>query len=105
MGVASCGGTTCHGRQTPTGAVVRQDEIRIWQDSTSVTGMHARAFRVLSEPRSQAIAGRLGIGPATSAPECLGCHATPAGRYATEFHREEGVTCEACHGGSLAAGR
>lgn len=98
MGVASCGGTTCHGRQTPTGAVVRQDEIRIWQDSTSVTGMHARAFRVLSEPRSQAIAGRLGIGSATSAPECLGCHATPAGRYAPEFHREEGVTCEACHG-------
>ena len=98
MGVTSCGGTTCHGRQTPTGAVVRQDEIRIWQDSTSVTGMHARAFRVLSEPRSQAITARLGIGSATSAPECLGCHATPAGRHAPEFHRDEGVTCEACHG-------
>ena len=98
MGVASCGGSTCHGRQTPTGAVVRQDEVRIWQDSTSVTGMHARAFRVLAEPRSQAIAAKLGIGPATAAPECLGCHSTPATRYAAGFHRDEGVTCEACHG-------
>ncbi len=98
MGVASCGGTTCHGRQTPTGAVVRQDEVRIWQDTTSVAGMHARAYRVLAEPRSQAIAARLGLGSATSAPACLGCHSTPAGRYAPEFHRDEGVTCEACHG-------
>ncbi len=98
MGVASCGGSTCHGRQTPTGAVVRQDEVRIWQDASSVTGMHAHAFRVLEEPRSQAIAAKLGIGPATSATECLGCHSTPAARYSAGFHKDEGVTCEACHG-------
>ena len=100
LGVASCAGSTCHGRQTPTGAVVRQDEIRIWQDTSSVTGMHAHAFRVLEEPRSQAIAARLGIGNAATSPECLGCHSTPAARYGAGFHRDEGVTCEGCHGGA-----
>jgi hypothetical protein len=55
---------------------------------------------VLAEPRSKAIARRLGIGEATTAPMCLGCHATPAPRGARggRFQLSDGVGCEGCHG-------
>jgi len=101
VGVASCSGSTCHGRSEPTGKVVRQDEIMHWQDSSSPSGAHSRAFAVLGSPRGQAIAAKLGAGPATSAGECLGCHADPA--YAGKgprWHVEDGVGCEGCHGGA-----
>ena len=61
VGVATCGGTTCHGRSEADGAVVRQDELMIWQDPSSPAGAHSRAYAVLREPRSLAIAQRLGI--------------------------------------------
>jgi hypothetical protein len=101
VGVASCSGSTCHGRSEPTGKVVRQDEILHWQEASSQGGAHSRAFAALAGPRGQAIAAKLGIGPATSAGECLGCHADPA--YAgrgPRWHVEDGVGCEACHGGA-----
>lgn len=100
VGVASCGGTTCHGRSIADGPVVRQDEILIWQDRASAAGAHSRAFAVLQEPRSRQIARRLGIGEAASAPMCLGCHATPApvGHTGPRFLRSDGVGCESCHG-------
>ena len=78
VGVATCGGTTCHGRSQGDGPRVRQDEIMLWQDPSTAAGAHSRAYAVLREPRSRAIAERLGIGEATGAPMCLGCHATPA---------------------------
>ena len=101
VGVASCAGSTCHGRSEPTGKVVRQDEILQWQSASSRTGAHSRAFAVLATPRGQAIAAKLGIGSATSAGECLGCHADPA--YAGKgprWHVQDGVGCESCHGGA-----
>jgi len=99
VGVASCGGTTCHGRSEADGPVVRQDELMIWQDPSSAAGAHSRAYDVLRDPRSQVIAQRLGIGEATSAPECLGCHATPASaQRGTRFQVSDGVGCESCHG-------
>jgi hypothetical protein len=99
VGVATCGGTTCHGRSEANGAVVRQDELMIWQDTSSPAGAHSRAWRVLREPRSKAIAARLGIGEAASAPMCLGCHATPAGDpRAPRYQTSDGVGCESCHG-------
>ncbi|MEA3003046.1 MAG: hypothetical protein QOH81_1834 [Sphingomonadales bacterium] len=100
LGVATCAGSTCHGRSEPTGAVVRQDELMIWQNEASPTGAHSRAWRVLTEPRARAIAARLGIGEAASAPICLGCHATPApaGQRGPRFQISDGVGCEACHG-------
>jgi hypothetical protein len=102
LGVASCAGSTCHGRSEPTGAVVRQDELMIWQNPASPSGAHSRAWRVLTEPRAKAIAARLGIGEAASAPMCLGCHATPApaGQRGPRFQISDGVGCEACHGPS-----
>lgn len=100
LGVASCASSTCHGRQEPTGAVVRQDEVARWQDETSAAGAHSRAWRVLGGTRARAIAGRLGIGDAQSAPQCLGCHADPAPVHGAGFRIADGVGCEACHGGA-----
>lgn len=98
VGVASCGGTTCHGRSEGDGAVVRQDELMLWQDPSTAAGAHSRAYAILREPRSQAIAQRLGIGEASQAPMCLGCHATPAGPRGARFQQNDGVGCESCHG-------
>lgn len=100
LGVASCAGSTCHGRQEPTGAVVRQDEILHWQDESSPAGAHSRAWRVLGGARGRSIAARLGIGDPQSARMCLGCHADPAGAMGPSFHLSDGVGCEACHGGA-----
>jgi len=98
VGVATCGGTTCHGRSEADGAVVRQDELRLWQDPATAAGAHSRAWAVLREDRSQQIGRRLGIGDPSSAPMCLGCHATPAGPRGIRFQTSDGVGCESCHG-------
>ena len=100
VGVASCAGSTCHGRSEANGRIVRQDELMIWQNEASPSGAHSRAWRVLTEPRSRAIAARLGVGEAASAPMCLGCHATPApaGQRGPRFQLSDGVGCEGCHG-------
>ena len=100
LGVASCAGTTCHGRQQPDGKVVRQDELLRWQEPSSPTGAHSRAFAVLNEPRGRQIAARLGIGNAASAPMCLGCHTDYPAARAGLWRANDGVGCEACHGGS-----
>jgi hypothetical protein len=100
VGVASCSGSTCHGRTEADGKIVRQDELAIWQNEASPSGAHSRAWRVLAAPRSQMIARNLGIGEATTAPMCLGCHATPtaAGPRGGRFQISDGVGCESCHG-------
>lgn len=100
LGVASCAGTTCHGRSEADGKIVRQDEILRWQEPSSPTGAHSRAFVVLSNARSLAIARRLGLGSATSASMCLGCHSDAAAARGARFQQSDGVGCEACHGGA-----
>lgn len=99
-GVASCAGSTCHGRAEGNGEVVRQDEIATWQEPSAPSGAHSRAFAVLDSPRGRQIAATLGLGAATSASECLGCHATPApaARRGPRFQISDGVGCESCHG-------
>lgn len=99
-GVASCAGSTCHGRSEGDGKVVRQDELRIWQEPSSETGAHSRATAVLATPRGQRIAAALGLGNAASAPACLGCHATNAPNAARggRYLAADGVGCESCHG-------
>jgi hypothetical protein len=101
-GVASCAGSTCHGRAEGNGAVVRQDEIATWQEPSSPSGAHSRAFAVLGGRRGQQIAASLNLGDAQSAPECLGCHSTnvPAGQRGAKFTVTDGVGCESCHGAS-----
>ena len=97
-GVASCAGSTCHGRAEGNGAVVRQDELRLWQEPSARAGAHSRAYAGLVSPRGQRIAGTLGLGSAGSAGACLGCHATPAGPRGDRFQISDGVGCEGCHG-------
>jgi hypothetical protein len=101
-GVASCAGSTCHGRAEGNGAVVRQDEIATWQEPSAPSGAHSRAYAVLAGRRGQQIAASLGLGPATSAQACLGCHATnaPTGQRGAKFALSDGVGCESCHGPS-----
>ncbi|MBD3728250.1 MAG: hypothetical protein IE933_00940 [Sphingomonadales bacterium] len=101
-GVASCAGSTCHGRAEGNGEEVRQDEIATWQEPSSPSGAHSRAYAVLGSPRGRQIAAALGLGPATSAKECLGCHATfaPAAQRGARFQISDGVGCESCHGPS-----
>lgn len=101
-GVASCAGSTCHGRSEGDGKIVRQDELVHWQDPSSQGGAHSRAYAVLAGPRGSQIAATLGLGAATSAPACLGCHSTaaPAGKRGERFQQSEGVGCESCHGES-----
>ena len=99
-GVASCAGSTCHGRAEGNGAVVRQDEIAIWQEPSASSGAHSRALAVLSGLRSRQIAATLGIDDPTGDPACLGCHATfaPAAERGPRFQLSDGVGCESCHG-------
>lgn len=99
-GVASCAGSTCHGRMVPDGKIVRQDELARWQEPSTPGGAHSRAFAALSNARSREIAATLGLGDPTQAKQCLGCHATPAGSgvQGARFLTADGVGCEACHG-------
>jgi hypothetical protein len=66
---------------------------------------HARAYDVLLEPRSEAIAkrlkGPLEGKPAHEASLCLSCHATvgpPEPSAPGLTHLKDGITCESCHG-------
>ena len=98
QGVASCAGSTCHSRPVGTGLVVRQNELITWQDPSSPAGLHSHAWRALTESRGQAIANRLGLGPAQNAKACLGCHADPADSRGGRSQLSDGVGCEGCHG-------
>jgi len=82
------------------GAVVRQDEVLRWQEPSSPAGKHSQAYSVLLGKRSGQIARNLGIGKASSAPMCLGCHADPAASRGNSFQLADGVGCESCHGGA-----
>ena len=93
MGVASCAGSTCPGRSIGDGTPVAQNEILRWQEESSPSGAHSRAYRVIREPRGQAIIRRMGLSDAGVQRECLGCHASPGARRI-----QEGVDCETCHG-------
>ena len=95
LGVGTCAGSTCHGRQEATGAVVRQDELMHWQDRSSPAGAHSRAWTVLAQPRARNMGLRLGIGDVQHAPQCLGCHSEPQ-----SARLSDGVGCEGCHGGA-----
>ncbi|MCX7864066.1 MAG: cytochrome c family protein, partial [Novosphingobium sp.] len=91
---------TCHGRNEGDGKVVRQDELRIWQEPSSKSGAHSRAYAALASPRGQRIAAALKLGKATTATACLGCHATfaPESQRGERFLLSDGVGCESCHG-------
>lgn len=99
LGVATCASTLCHGAARPLAASpVQQNEYVTW----STFDPHGRAYRVLLEPEGRAIARRMGLRNAHEAPECLACHAdaVPPAERGERFQVEDGVGCEACHGGA-----
>lgn len=99
LGAASCASSTCHGSSTVyKDSNVMQNEFSVWQESDK----HARAFEILKQPESQAIARKLGLGDATQAQICLDCHTdnTPVALRGEKFQLEDGVACETCHGGA-----
>jgi len=60
-GVATCAGSTCHGRGEGNGVTVRQDELATWQNPSTQGGAHSRAYAVLASARGARIAAALGL--------------------------------------------
>lgn len=100
LGTVTCASSLCHGSITEwTGSNVLQTEYVTWSRHDA----HARAYAVLREEPSQAMAKRLGLKvPAHEAKECLDCHAhnVPVEQRGERFDLADGVSCEACHGPS-----
>lgn len=97
-GVATCAQSRCHDAAKPwQTSKILQNEFRTWIEYST----HAESFRVLSGPEGRRIGELLGIDPATSS-QCLNCHAdqVPVAQRGADFRLEDGVGCEACHGGS-----
>lgn len=63
---------------------------------------HAKAFTNLASDEAKKIAAAKGIADPQQADACLRCHVTGHGAPATmltdKYKKEDGVTCEACHG-------
>ena len=98
-GVASCASSVCHGSATDrNGTNVLQSEFTTWTRYDK----HAGAYAVLLNDDSKAIARKLGLPNAHEADLCLDCHADNVAveMRGEEFRIEDGVGCEACHGGS-----
>lgn len=88
-GVKLCG--ACHKAKD------KGEAYTIWEKSA-----HAKAFEILKSKEAEELATKKGLKKsAAESPECLKCHVTGGG-VATNvepgFKKEEGVTCEACHG-------
>lgn len=99
MGVATCASSICHGKTSAqTDGNVQLNEYRLW----SSTDFHSRAYRVLSNPESKAMAKALGLANAQNAAMCLDCHTdhVPSERRGPKFQLSDGVGCEGCHGGA-----
>jgi hypothetical protein len=63
----------------------------IWGSS-----LHAKSYANLSSAKAVEIGKAAGVSDPAANPNCLGCHAPLAGK-APEL-KDEGVTCEVCHG-------
>jgi hypothetical protein len=98
LGVASCASSVCHGKGKPVDDEnVMLNEYRTW----STEDRHARAYKTLLSKESKRIARNLGIKSAHTAKICLDCHAdnVSVDKRGPKFQINDGVGCEACHGG------
>ena len=99
MGVATCATTQCHGSAVSRdGSNVMQNEYVTWTQDDP----HSKAYDVLRNDESKAIAARLRLRSAHTAKVCLDCHTdnVPRGKRGEKFQLSDGVGCEACHGGA-----
>lgn len=99
LGPASCASSACHGKLAaqPTSRVAL-NEYRVW----TLEDSHSRAYKTLDSAASKAIAQKLGLPSAKASDLCLNCHAdnVPMVRRGPKFQIDDGVGCEACHGGA-----
>lgn len=100
LGNATCGNEFCHEAKVPwKTSVVPQNEFSIFSSKDA----HAKAYKALLSEKGLSIAKKLALKkPAHEEKLCLDCHANnvaPEQRSRT-FKIEDGVSCEACHGGS-----
>lgn len=99
IGVATCASGVCHGSVRARDATsVLQNEYVVW----SRMDRHRIAYQTLLTPESKRIAKNLDIGNAHEAKICLDCHADNVAmeNRGEKFQIEDGVGCEACHGGA-----
>lgn len=90
VGVKKCG--MCH-RKAKQG-----EQLKIWKNSK-----HAQAYKALLTKKADSIAVKKGFKTkAAETPECLKCHVTAynvkASLLEKGYKKEDGVTCESCHG-------
>jgi len=99
LGVATCLGSNCHGSvDRPAGSRIKGNEYIIW----STRDKHHNAYKVLTEEPALRMAKALGLPDAVHQKLCLDCHAdnVPVADRGPQFHIEDGVGCESCHGGA-----
>ena len=90
VGAAKC--KACHSVEKMGGLAYK-----VWEKTP-----HAKAFEALKSKEADEIAKKKGLKTAAAeSPECLKCHVSGGGT-AAEVKKEEGVTCEACHGAASA---
>ena len=100
-GVSSCTATACHGGRTE-GNPSWRSAYTVWVNQDP----HAKAYSILHDRRSREIVQRLrGLKTADEAEpwkeqSCLACHTISTGDPTNTSLLGDGVSCEACHGGS-----
>jgi hypothetical protein len=99
LGPASCAASQCHG------ATVANDEYNVSLNEYTVWSRrdpHSQAYTMLLGDESKEIARKLGLPNAHEQDVCLDCHAdnVPSELKGERFQIEDGVGCEACHGGA-----
>ncbi len=98
VGIATCGTANCHGGTLPRNEQrILANEYFTWDKKD----LHRRAYEVLLNPRSAAIARNLRLSaPPARTPLCLDCHAlqVPTRLQEARLEIEDGISCESCHG-------
>ncbi len=93
IGAGGCSSSNCHGATTPApekDSRILGTEYSMW----AVSDKHAKAWKVLEEPRSKRMGEILRIADVRTDQRCTSCHAVGSPDRA----RSDGVSCEACHG-------
>ena len=93
IGAGGCASSNCHGATAPlapSDSRILGNEYATW----SVADKHARAYKVLLEPRGKRMAEILKIADPAHDKRCAVCHVVGS----PEKSISDGVACEACHG-------
>ncbi len=94
-GVGSCSSSNCHGAQSPRNSSnVLQNEYVTWAKQDK----HSEAYKALLSPKAKRMAHHLGISAAEQDSRCLSCHSLISDPKGEQAFREDGVSCESCHG-------